>query len=50
MLQQITVFLPKILCASQEQRAVDMSEVCKLPGFDISVVLGFGNDLQLQTS
>ena len=33
---------------SEECRSVDMSEACKLLGYDISVELGFWYDLQLQ--
>jgi cytochrome P450 len=50
MLQQISTFLTKLLRASEEGKTVDMSDACKLLGFDISVELGFGYVLQLQFS
>tara|TARA_R110002003_G_scaffold79_7_gene7065 strand:- start:3738 stop:5105 length:1368 start_codon:yes stop_codon:yes gene_type:complete len=50
MLQQVNVFLTQLLNASKERRPVDMSEACKLLGFDVSVELGFGYNLQLQSS
>jgi cytochrome P450 len=50
LLKQINVFLTKLLNASKESKPVDMSEACKLLGFDVSIELGFGYDLQLQAS
>jgi cytochrome P450 len=50
MLQQVNVFLAKLLKASQQGEPVEMSEACKLLGFDISVELGYGYNLKLQTS
>lgn len=39
MLRQVDVFLGKLLKGDQNGRPLDMSEVCKLLGFDISVEL-----------
>jgi cytochrome P450 len=50
MLQQVHVFLAKLFDASQKKEPVEMSEACKLLGFDISIELGFGHNLKLQTS
>ncbi|KAH7069582.1 cytochrome P450 [Paraphoma chrysanthemicola] len=50
MLQQVNTFLTKLLNASKESKPVDMSDACKLLGFDVSVELGFGYNLQLQSS
>lgn len=49
LLRQVNVFLTQLLRASQECKFVDMSEACKLLGFDVSVELGFGYNLQLQS-
>lgn len=50
MLRKIGVFLKELLISSEESRSVDMSQACKLLGYDISVELGFGYDLQLQSN
>jgi cytochrome P450 len=49
MLQQVGVFLAKLLKASQKGEPVEMSEACKLLGFDVSVELCYGYNLKLQT-
>lgn len=50
MLQQVKVFLAKLLKASEKGEPVEMSDACKLLGYDISVELGYGYNLKLQTS
>jgi cytochrome P450 len=50
MLQQVGAFLDELLKAHRDGRPIEMSEACKLLGFDISVELGFGYNLKLQSS
>jgi cytochrome P450 len=50
MLQHANVYLIQIVQASKDNKTIDMSEACKLLGFDISVELGFGYNLHLRSS
>ncbi|KAH8728260.1 cytochrome P450 [Phaeosphaeriaceae sp. PMI808] len=49
MMGQIDTFLRLLLKSHQDGKPREMSEACKLLGFDISVELGFGYNLKLQS-
>lgn len=50
MMRQIDTFLRLLSKSHQDGNPREMSEACKLLGFDISVELGFGYNLELQSS
>lgn len=49
MTQQVNVFLKRLVQASKDNTTVDMTDLSNHLGLDISVELGFGYNLALQT-